>query len=277
MEINYSFNKKFQTEKKFFVYFLINQLSFKTMDLQSNVLVNQNSLISTNPNNLKMQVDFSEFPCIKINLKNLFFPKNTQKTILEEWCQNLEEQVFYWSKTNKPIPFPKVSYLPNRTIGAFSELVSQIVVPGSVVIIFNFFIYAFLCYFMLRGIIGEIQYDDNSPPNFLSFNQLKPTVVSLYQTNIDIIKAALLCALISGGWFFGVQQFLICLLVKFYSKCAKNAFICMMILGIMQGSIYFSPTNYWWLIFFVLITMVSNILFGFLSRKFPIFLVKNQL
>ena len=90
MEISFNCYKKFQIEKKFWVKYLINELGFFQQKSNSEVYINRNSLFSINPQLLKINVDFTHFPELKIMVKNVFIPVETLKVLVDNWSQHTE-------------------------------------------------------------------------------------------------------------------------------------------------------------------------------------------
>lgn len=277
MEISLKCKNKFQSEKNLWIDYLTKCCGFSKVGVQSEVLKNRHSIFSTNPNQLQFKIDFSSFPEIRIKASNIFLTREMKEKIIGVWLEDLEERVFTWAKTQKSPPPVCVSYLVDQSFNGVSELISRLIFPLSCLILFNFLIYTFLCYFLLKGIISEIHFDDIAPPQYLSIDQLKPNIIGLYRSDQDLLKASFLCALIGGGWFLVVQQFLICCLFKFCSEFFKQVVILLIVFGLLEGLIYFDPRNFEWVFLFVPITFISYFIFGFFSRKFPIFAAKKPI
>lgn len=277
MEISFQCKNKFQIEKNLWIEYLTECCGFGKVGTFPDILSNRHSVFSINPNHLQFKIDFSSFPQIKIKASNLFFTGETKKKIIESWLDELEERVFTWTKTQKSNPPFGFSFLVQKSFNGASELVSRIMFPLGGLVLFNMVIYTFLCYFLLKGIIAEIQFDNIATPQYLSIDQIKPTVISLYQGEQEYFKASFLCALIGGGWFFVLQQFLICCLFKFCNEYFNQVVISLIVFGLLEGLIYFDPRNYELVILFVPITFISYLIFGFLSRNLPIFKVKKPI
>ena len=277
MKINAKCDQKFLCEKNVWIDYLINSEGFKRSSNSPHKLFTRSSKFSANPNYMHLEVDLSQFPNIEITVNNLFFNDSKKSQLALHWFASLEERVFVWSKTGKQISSPKVSFLSSQTYQGFAELVSRLVVPVGLLLIFNMVIFTLLLYAMIKGIINEIQFDESSPPTYFSFAQVKPSVLMLYQDNITIMKSAFLGALLGGGILFGIQQLLVCLFLKVYGYYCKKVILCLIILGVLQGFLYFTVSNIELVLLFVPITIFSYFTFSFLSRKIPFYFVKTRL
>jgi hypothetical protein len=276
MKIKYKLNNYFQIDNKCWFQYLIKHEGFKAVKKSTVKLTNSSSYFSSHPNSIKIQIDFTNYPEIEVEAKNWVFSKSFLETIVQNWIKNREERVFIYSQNQVSSPSPKLSYLPEKSMGGVAELFSRLLLPSLAVMICAFAFYVLMCFYMIKTIVSEMKYDVQNPQTYLSFNQIQPSELSLYTSNIDFMYAAILLALLGGGFFFGVQQLLICIIVKFWSGILKNKIALIIVLGAFQGMIYFLPLlSSIWLIF-IPYSFLSYFVFSFLTRKIPFYNFKRS-
>lgn len=269
MKIKIGLNNNFQIENKTWIQYLINVEGFHFVKKSKNVLSNTSSFFSSHPATVEMQVDISNYPEIQIEVKNWVLGEEPLQKVIQGWVETLEERVFDYSRNQEIKNVPKASYLLEKSIGGIAELFSHLFLPSLLVILSAFGFYVLLCFFMIKTIAMEMKYDPQAVSTYLSFAQLPPDEIGLYATNQDFLYAAILLAFLGGGFLFGAQQLLICLLLKFWSGYIQNKIILLFVLGCFQGMLYFLPTtSIYWLIF-VPVSFFSYFLFSYFSRKMP--------
>ncbi len=277
MKIKYKANKYFQIENKIWLDYLINQEKFKPMKGSKEKLVNSCSYFSSHPESIQIHIDLSHFPEIGVEAKNCFFPHAQLQKISQDWIEKIEERLFAYSQGQALMKYPKPSYLLEKSIGGVSELFSHLFLPSLAVIVSAFVCYVLICFNVIKTIATEMKYDYHNPQTYLSFAQLSPDEISFYSSNADFLNAAILLALLGGGFFFGVQQLLICLTVKFWSGFIYNKIALLILLGGLQGVLYFMPTiSSNWLVF-IPVSFLSYFLFSFFTRRVPFNLPKRLL
>lgn len=277
MKIKYKPNNYLQIDNNQWVQYLTFQEGFKPYQKSKEKFINSCSYFSSHIGAIKIRVDLAHFPEIEVEVKNWVFSQEQLKNLMENWIKNMEERVYLYSQNQKRISCPKPSYLSEKSIGGVAELFSRLWIPSLVILICGFGYYVLLCFYIMKTIVSEMKINLQSPQTYLSLNQIQPSELSLYTTNSDFFYAAILLALLGGGIFFGAQQLLICIFVKFWSGFFKNKIALIIVLGAFQGMIYFLPLiSLCWLAF-IPVTFLSYFLFSFLTRKIPFYISKRSI